>query len=256
MATFISNCVACLYFFVLLMVKRGSTYVCVKPSAFKPTREIVQGVCGVGIPASIQNLLNVTGMTVLNNAVSSFGSEAVAAMGIAQKVTMIPMQMSMGFSQGVMPLVGYNFSARNGRRMKEAILFTGKVMMGIMGIATAVYLIFAPWLIRVFMNNDLIVEYGAAFMRGLCLAQPFLGIDFLAVGVFQACGMGRRSLLFAFLRKIVLEIPAILVLNALFPMYGLAYAQLFAEVILAVAAVLFLRQIFQTVSEEGANQSL
>lgn len=252
LATFISNCVACLYFFVLLMVKRGNTYVCIKPSAFKPTREIVKGVCGVGIPASIQNLLNVTGMTVLNNAVSSFGSEAVAAMGIAQKVTMIPMQMSMGFSQGVMPLVGYNFSARNGRRMKEAVLFTGKVMMGIMGIATAVYLVFAPWLIRTFMNNDVIVDYGAAFMRGLCLAQPFLGIDFLAVGVFQACGMGRRSLLFAFLRKIVLEIPALLLLNALVPMYGLAYAQLCAEVILAAAAVLFLRRIFQTVSEERA----
>ncbi len=256
LATCVSNCFACLYFFVLLAVKRGNTYVCVKPSAFKPTREIVKGVCGVGIPASIQNLLNVTGMTVLNNAVSAFGSEAVAAMGIAQKVTMIPWEVSLGFSQGVMPLVGYNYSARNGKRMKDAVLYTAKLMMIIMGVSTVLFLLFAPQLIGAFMNNERIVEYGAAFMRGLCLAQPFLAMDFLALGVFQACGMGRWSLLFAFLRKIVLEIPAMLLLNSLFPMYGLAYAQLCAEVILATAAVLFLRRIFQSVSgRTGASET-
>ena len=256
LATCVSNCFACLYFFVLLAVKRGNTYVCVKPSAFKPTREIVKGVCGVGIPASIQNLLNVTGMTVLNNAVSAFGSEAVAAMGIAQKVTMIPWEVSLGFSQGVMPLVGYNYSARNGKRMKDAVLYTAKLMMIIMGVSTVLFLLFAPQLIGAFMNNAVIVEYGAAFMRGLCLAQPFLAMDFLALGVFQACGMGRWSLLFAFLRKIVLEIPAMLLLNSLVPMYGLAYAQLCAEVILATAAVLFLRRIFQSVSgRTGASET-
>ena len=256
LATCVSNCFACLYFFVLLAVKRGNTYVCVKPSAFKPTREIVKGVCGVGIPASIQNLLNVTGMTVLNNAVSAFGSEAVAAMGIAQKVTMIPWEVSLGFSQGVMPLVGYNYSARNGKRMKDAVLYTAKLMMTIMGVSTVLFLLFEPQLIGAFMNNERIVEYGAAFMRGLCLAQPFLAMDFLALGVFQACGMGRWSLLFAFLRKIVLEIPAMLLLNSLFPMYGLAYAQLCAEVILATAAVLFLRRIFQSVSgRTGASET-
>ena len=81
LATFLSNCAACVYFFVLLYAKRKSTYVCVRPSMFRPDRAIVLGVCGVGIPASIQNLLNVTGMTVLNNFTSSFGSDAVAAMG-------------------------------------------------------------------------------------------------------------------------------------------------------------------------------
>lgn len=75
--------------------------------------------------------------------------------------------------------------------------------------------------------------------------MPFLCTDFLAVGVFQACGMGRKSLLFAVLRKIVLEIPALYLLNWLWPLYGLAYAQPLAEVILAAAAVLVLWKLFQ-----------
>jgi Na+-driven multidrug efflux pump len=105
------------------------------------------------------------------------------------------------------------------------------------------------------MKNEQIVLYGAAFMRGLCLAQPFLCMDFMAVGVFQACGMGKRALLFAFLRKIALEIPALLVLNRLFPMYGLAYAQLCAEVVLAAAAVFFLVKIFRDAERTAGKKA-
>lgn len=96
------------------------------------------------------------------------------------------------------------------------------------------------------MKNEAIIAYGSRFLRGLCLTLPFLFMDFLAVGVFQACGMGKKSLVFALLRKIVLEIPALVILNHLFPLYGLAYAQPLAEVILAIAAVLVLKQMFQT----------
>ena len=105
LATFLSNCFACGYFFVLLAIKRGKTYVCINPKMFRPSKDIVKGVCGVGIPAAIQNLLNVTGMTVLNNFASAFGSDAVAAVGIAQKINMIPFQIALGSSQGIMPLV-------------------------------------------------------------------------------------------------------------------------------------------------------
>ena len=82
-ATFISNCAACLYFFVLLYVKRGKTFVCVNPKRFRFKKVIAAEICSVGIPASIQNLLNVTGMTILNNFTSVYGADAVAAMGIS-----------------------------------------------------------------------------------------------------------------------------------------------------------------------------
>ena len=109
LATFISNCVACTYFFVLLYIKKNSTYVCVRPNQFCLKGAILLGVCGVGIPASIQNLLNVTGMTILNNFASVFGADAVAAIGITQKIYMVPMYVCMGVSQGIMPLVSYNY---------------------------------------------------------------------------------------------------------------------------------------------------
>ena len=70
------------------------------------------------------------------------------------------------------------------------------------------------------------------------------------MGVFQSCGMGRRALLIAEQRKNVLEIPALLLLDKLFPPYGLAYSQLVAEALLSAAAVIMLLRIFRTLEKK------
>lgn len=252
LATFLSNCVACLYFFILLYKRRKSTYVCIQPKNFGFRKIIVLGVCGVGIPAAIQNLLNVTGMTILNNFTSAFGPDAVAAMGISQKINMVPMQIAMGFSQGIMPLVSYSYACGNHKRMREAIFFTMKTLLPALALVSLGYYLGAGALIKSFMNNAAIIDYGTRFLRGFCLGIPFLCMDFIAVGVFQAVGMGKSALTFAILRKILLEIPALYILNSLFPLYGLAYAQFTAELILAVAAIYMLIRIFVKMQKQDA----
>ncbi len=251
LATFLSNCFACLYFFVLLFVRRGRTYVCLRPAMARPRRELVRGVFGVGVPASIQNLLNVTGMTVLNNFTAAFGPDAIAAMGISYKLNMIPMYVAMGVSQGLMPLVSYNYGSGNVSRLKKAVLFAGKISLSFMVVVSAGYFFASGTLIGMFMKTEAVVAYGSRFLRYMCVAQPFLCLDFLAVGVFQACGLGQYALLFAILRKIVLEIPALYILNYFFPPYGLAWAQTVAEVVLAAAAVAILMRLFRRMGEEG-----
>lgn len=250
LATFISNCVACIYFFILLFVKRKTTFVCIKPSMFGFKKDIVSGIFAVGIPASIQNLLNVTGMTVLNNFTSSYGPDAIAAMGIVQKINMVPMQVALGFSQGVMPLISYNFASKNIERMKKAIVFAAKIMAAFMIPVTVILFIAAGPVVSMFMHDETIVAYGARFMHGMCLSSPLLCVDFLAVGIFQACGFGKKAFVFAILRKIVLEIPALFILNHFFPLYGLAYAQTIAEFVLAIAAVVIMLKLIKRLEKE------
>ncbi len=244
LATFLSNCVACSYFLILIHARRSSSIITIHPRHFRPNRHILGQIFTVGIPAAIQNLLNVTGSTVLNNFTSSYGSSAVAAMGISQKINMVPMYIAMGISQGVTPIIGYNFAANNRRRMKDVALFCMKIALSFLFVMSMIYYFGANTLISLFMKDAQVVAYGSRFLHGMCLALVFLATDFIAVGVFQACGMGSKAFLFAILRKIVLEIPALFLLNRLFPLYGLAYAQTCAEVVLAVAAVILLRRIF------------
>ena len=250
LATFLSNCVACLYFFVLLYKKKKSTFVCVNPKRLSMDGKIIYGICAVGIPASIQNLLNVTGMTILNNFTSSFGADAVAAMGITQKINMVPMNIAMGISQGIMPLISYTYSSGNHKRMKGTLVFAARASLGFITVVAAFYYLSSAQLTEMFMSNEAIISYGTKFLRGFCLGLPFLCMDFLAVGVFQSVGMGKEALIFAIMRKIILEIPALYILNYLFPLYGLAYAQFVAEIVLAAAAVIALAKLFKKIEKQ------
>lgn len=251
LATFISNCVACGYFFVLLIVRKHKTNIKLHPRYFRPTRQIVVGVCGVGIPASIQNLLNVTGMTVLNNFIKAYGASAVAAVGIAQKIYMVPMLISLGGTQGVMPLIGYSYSAKNGDRFKNCILYLGKLLLPAIVIITLICWIFARPLIGLFIDDHDVVYYGTLFLRGFLSSLPFMMIDFMAVGVFQSIGMGKKSLVFAILRKIVLEIPAIVILNVVFHAGGITYSAMIAEIVLATAGAIQLKKIMTSISSNS-----
>ena len=255
LATFVSNCFACVYFLVILYLKRSTTYVCINPKKFSFRRGIAKDICVVGIPASIQNLLNVTGMTILNNFTAAYNSAAaVAAMGISHKISLVPMYCTMGLSQGIMPLISYNYASGNIKRMKQSISFTTKISMGVIVMLAALLYFGSGTVTAVFLNEPEVVGYGTRFLRGMSLALPFLCFDFVAVAVFQACGMGGKSLVFAILRKLVLEIPALFVLDKLYPLYGLAYAQLASEVVLAAAAAIVLANMFRRLQNEQKGE--
>lgn len=253
LATLIANIFSCVYFLVLVFINRRKTFVCVNPKYFSLDKQIVSGVCGVGVPASIQNLLNVIGMTVFNNLTAASGEFAVAAMGIAQKVNQIPFYVALGVSQGIMPLIGYNFASGNIKRMKKALVFTMEVTVVFLAAATLGYYVFAENIIGAFMKNSDIIELGSVFLRGFSLAMVFLAVDFIGVGVYQACGMGKLSLFFAIARKIILEIPFILILYHFFSVFGLPYSQFLAEIILSTSAVIVLIRLFKKLERKNAD---
>jgi len=176
---------------------------------------------------------------------AAYGSDPVAAMGIVQKINMIPLQIALGVSQGIMPLVSYNYASRNIPRMKESYTFTVKISMIFIGAIVILYYLGAGTIVGCFMKNEAVVAIGTKLLRGFCIGLPFLIFDFISVGVFQAVGLGKNALFFALARKIVLEIPAIIILDMLFPLYGLAYSQFVAEFVLSIASVIVIRNLFK-----------
>ena len=250
LATFISNCVACLYFIVLAWTKHGRTVVSMDLRRLRHMPPaVMKNVLAVGVPAAIQNLLNVVGNTILNNFTAAYGAVAVAAMGVSTRLIQIAQQISMGIAQGAMPLISYNYASRDYRRMKGIIRFDMMVDLAAMAAMTAGYWIFAGPLVRLFLNNAKVVAYGSVFLRGACLAIPFLAVDFTCVFTFQSVGMGGTTLVLALCRKLLLEIPLLFALNWAFPLYGLPYAQPVTEVVLALLGLALLRRVLR---EKGA----
>lgn len=236
LATFIANVVSCIYFIQLIIRDKEKTYVCIKPQYVTFSKEILSNIFIVGIPGVFQNVLNVISMTILNNYVAEYGPNVVAAVGIANKINQLPIQIVFGFSQGVMPLIGYNFASKNYPRMKESIKKTYIIMMSALMVILILFNVAGQPIIRLFMDNHEIVTTGAWFLSGFGYSLPFLCMDFMVVGISQSFGMGKPALIFSFLRKVFFEIPLIVGLNMAAGVKGIAYAQCITEVCMAIIA--------------------
>lgn len=237
LATFISSCVSFTYFMIFILVSGENTYVCINYKYVTFSKKILSNIFIVGVPGVFQNILNVLSMTILNNIVKDYGPDTVAAMGIANKINQLPIQIVFGFTQGVMPLIGYNYASRNFPRMKESIRKTYIITMSSLAVLTVLFNLAGQPIVRFFMDVDVIVEQGAWFLNGFGTSLVFLCIDFMVVGISQSFGMGKVALIFSFVRKLFLEIPFIVLLNHLAGVRGVAYAQCSTEVIMAMVAI-------------------
>ena len=116
------------------------------------------------------------------------------------------------------------------------------------------YYLFSAQIMGMFMENKAIIDYGTVFIRSMCVGTPFLCIDFIGVGIYQAFGYGKLALFFAIGRKLVLEIPFTVLLNKIYPLYGLAWAQTCAEFILGIVAVIVLSVMFKKLLSENSTE--
>ena len=250
LATFISNTFACVYFLVLLFIIRKNTLVSLNPKHFTLRPDIIKNIFVVGIPGVFQNLLNVTGMTILNNLASGYGTDLVASMGIVGKINQIPIQVIFGFSQGIMPLIGYNYASKNIKRVKETISKEFKIILGLIFLIIVTFICCGKPIVRMFMDNDNIVTIGARFLIGTAISLPFMSLDFVTVGISQSFGIGKIALVFSFLRKAFLEIPFIFLFSHLFGMYGLAFPAVGAEFIMSIIAFVVLVKLLNNLKTE------
>ena len=250
LATFISNTFACVYFLVLLFIIRKNTLVSLNPKHFTLRPDIIKNIFVVGIPGVFQNLLNVTGMTILNNLASGYGTDLVASMGIVGKMNQIPIQVIFGFSQGIMPLIGYNYASKNIERVKETISKEFKIILGLIFLIIVTFICCGKPIVRMFMDNDNIVTIGARFLIGTAISLPFMSFDFVTVGISQSFGIGKVALVFSFLRKAFLEIPFIFLFSHLFGMYGLAFPAAGAEFIMSIIAFVVLVKLLNNLKTE------
>ena len=155
---------------------------------------------------------------------------------------MIAFNTTLGLTQGVLPLIAYNYGARKFERMQKTIRFTVFVALGFTTCCTVIFRIFTRQLITFFINEPASVEFGTRFLSVLAFAAPLCALSYMSNTIFQAAGKRRSSFILSIMRKGVVDIPAMYVFKMLMGLYGVSWATPFAEVTSVVtAAILYLR---------------
>ena len=239
-ATALSNLVAMLYFVAIIYRRRGDTAITANPRCFSVGHGIPREVCMVGLPNFIMNLMGILSNTVINNLMAAYSDAAIAGMGIAKKVDMLTFAVSMGMTQGVLSLIGYNYAAKNYARMVKVIKTTFLYTM-VVAVLTTLFLFFcAAPVSRSFIKDQETVTYGQHFLRVLCLICPMQAVTMIVITTFQAIGKKLKPLILSFMRKGSLDLPFMFLMDRLTGAMGIAWATPIAELIAcAVSLVLF-----------------
>ena len=241
-ATCLSNILACIYFFFTIRSLGNSSVLHLVPLRERPEKGSIRQIFATGVPSSVTTFLFDVDYIVLDKLMSAYSDIALAAVGIVLKVERLPLNIGVGICQGMVPIVAYNFAARNYERMKKVKSFS--MLCGIVCaiISITLYEIFAPSFIRFFIDEAETVALGTNFLRIRSLATILMFLSFFHVHLFNSYGRGGEALLLGVSRWAVFNIPMLFLLNALIGMYGLVWAQLCADVLTVTLSLIIHRR--------------
>ena len=235
-ATMLSNVIILSYFLAVILRDKNSI-ISLSPANVTASARNIYEVFAVGVPAAVAVTLFDITYIIIDKLASGYGDIPLAAVGIVLKAERLPLNIGIGLCQGMMPLAGYNYSAGNIARMKESVKFSRLAGLVFGFASVAMYEIFAPYIMRIFIEDAQTVELGTHFLRARTLATPFMFICFHLVNFFQAVGMGSKALALGSSRWIVFNIPLLFVMNWVFGMYGIVWTQVVADVMMAAVSL-------------------
>lgn len=249
MATAISNLVATLFFLIFVCVKKKGMIITINPKHLKDMPEYIGGIVSIGIPSAIQYALTVVSVSALSKFVSGYETAAVAGLGIVKKLDQLPLYFSIGVANGLLPLLAYNYSSGNQKRRQDAFIFGSVISFGFSILCLVFYEAFAPALAGLFIKDAATIAYSSKFLRIMVVAMPMMSLCYPMIVQFQAMGKVKESLVCSILRKGVLDIPLLFLMNALVPLYGCMAVQSIVDSISLLVALYFYRKVHKSYSK-------
>ncbi len=236
-ATMLSNLIAMLYFIGFLLHIRKKSVITLDLKNYSVKQKIPLEVMTVGLPGFVMTMMSTISNTALNHIVAGYSTTAIAGMGIAKKIDLLAYAIAQGMTQGTLPLIGYNYSSGNHKRMKSSIrtAFAYSLIVAVCGMVLLYF--FAAPISGSFISDAETVGYGQKFLKIICLACPTTAVNFMCITVFQAIGKKIQPLFLSLLRKGSLDIVFMLLLNKTMGISGIAWATPFADWIAFVISV-------------------
>ena len=242
-ATVIGNICTDLFFLWFLLKK--SRRLSVDPRNFYIKKKELGQIFAIGIPASVTNLMQSLGLALTNRYLLPYGNDAVAAMGIVMKVNLIAVLVLVGLAFGVQPLIGYNYGAKNSRRLKEILKFSYGFECAAAAVLAILLSLAAPVLMSVFMEDSSIIAIGTSMLRFQQAGMVFIAVVLVTTSTFQSAGRALGAFLLSVSRQGVIFALVIFLASKILGYNGVLASQAISDGITAILAAALLIQWIQ-----------
>lgn len=219
----------------------------IRAKGFRPNGRIVREIYAVGVPSIfMQSIASV--MTVgINKILILFSETAVAVFGVYFKLQSFVFMPVFGLNNALVPIVGYNYGARNHHRITQAVKLALIYALIIMGLGVFIFLFFPDKLLEMFDASPDMLEIGVPALRIICISFLGAAVGITFSSVFQAIGHGVLSLIMSVCRQLLLILPVAYILGSLYGLNAVWYAFAIAEVGSVIMAIFMYRHIHNKV---------
>lgn len=241
-ATVIGQIFAMLLSLYVVFKKSHDVHITFK--GFKLNFKTIKNIYAVGFPSMVMQSIGSVLIVGLNSILITFSDAAVSVLGIYYKLQSFIFMPVFGLTQGVMPIMGYNYGAKNKHRLLSALKIGSIIAILIMLIGTILFMSIPDKLLMIFNASEQMLEIGVKALRtiSLCFVPAAIGIMFSTL--FQAIGQGHKSLYISILRQLVIILPAAYLLSKI-GLYYVWYSFPIAEVFSLMVSVIFLSMIYK-----------
>lgn len=226
----------CAMIFVIIMFVVRTHEVKVDFKGFIPRKHNMLAICVIGFPVMVMNAVAGFTVSLLNIALVSYAN-GIAILGIYFKMQSFVFMPVYGVTQGLMPILSYNYASNNKERYVKTLRLAIIVALIIMMLGLLLFMIGAEWLMRMFSASGDYLTDGAFALRIMSLAfvPAAFGIT-MTTGV-QAIGKGITSLCLSMLRQVVLLIPLAFILAGIFGMHGTWWSYPISEIVTIIVFI-------------------
>lgn len=228
----------------LYVVFKKSHAVHITFKGFKLSSKTIKNIYAVGFPSMVMQSIGSVLIVGLNSILITFSDAAVSVLGIYYKLQSFIFMPVFGLTQGVMPIMGYNFGAKNKHRLLSALKIGSVIAILIMLFGTILFVSIPDKLLMIFNASEQMLEIGVKALRtiSLCFVPAAIGIMFSTL--FQAVGQGHKSLYISILRQLVIILPVAYLLSKI-GLYYVWYSFPIAEVFSLVVSIIFLLMLYK-----------
>lgn len=262
LATVIGNVVGALYYFSYFF--SGKSILSISIKDFSIQKIIVSSVFAIGLPAAIVDVLMSFANMFVNIQISFYGDMPIAAYGVAAKILMIVATVAIGLGQGVLPILGYCWGAKEYKRFFDCIKFSALFAITLCVLISILVFVFTKPIVAIFLTDQTALEQGIVFTRIMFSIGWTVGMMCVFMTTLQAIGAAKTSLIVSMSRQGLLFIPLVFIMGKIWGLYGIVWAQPTSDVITVVLAFILMMkgikskqtnsaQNFQTACDKFSN---
>ena len=241
LATVISQAVAVVWQLTKFMDK--NELVRFHRGIWRLNRHITIRALAIGMSPFLYNIAHCFVVIIINNQLKNFGGDmAIASYGVINRLTFVFAMMVMGLNQGMQPIAGYNYGAKQFDRVLKSFYLTCAYATGVMGIVFMLGEFFPELMTRMFTHDVELIAQTVRSMRIVCSTMLIIGFQMVTGNLFTSVGKAGKAIFLSLTRQVLYLIPLVLWLPTIFttPIDGVWWSIPISDTISAVTAIIVL----------------